>query len=141
METLLFLIIIGIISTIFRKGKKPMTKYKPFSKNTFEDTRAHFQNEPVKTKFKHSKQNNEKDIEKAYQKVKQKMATGSTVNHSQEKPAETSQKARVDHNVVVEETAISVEPTPQKVINGIIWAEILGEPRSKKTFYAKKGGG
>ncbi|MEH7334027.1 hypothetical protein V7161_15385 [Neobacillus drentensis] len=148
METLVFLIIIGILSSIFgkKKGKKLPIKNKSFSMNTLYELKNLFQNEtdrrihPVQEK-KNSHQPKKQDVEKIYQQIKQEsdvIQKGFTnpANQGQLKKEKTKDPlyAALDNDGEPEfET-----PNPNSIINGIIWSEILGEPRSRKPYFPRK---
>ncbi|MGG1677460.1 hypothetical protein ACIFOT_17115 [Neobacillus sp. NRS-1170] len=148
METLVFLIIIGILSSIFgkKKGKKRPIKSKSFSMNTLDDLRNLFQDEterrihPVQEK-KNSHQPKQQDLEKKYLQIKQDsdvIQKGFTnpANLGQlkkEKPKDPLFAALDNDGELEFET-----PNPNSIINGIIWSEILGEPRSRKPYFPRK---
>ncbi|MCM3765329.1 hypothetical protein [Neobacillus niacini] len=144
METLLFLIIIGIISTIFGKGKgknnKPFQTGKPFTANTFDDLKKIFQTEWPNETGTELKEVIEKDnFPNKHQKAKQEMAD-SPANRANPQQVEMPQ-SRINDTIKYaeeEQPVRSEKPNPDTLINGIIWAEILGEPRSKKPYLAKK---
>jgi len=151
LETILFMIIVGIISTIFGKAKRSQgqSTKKPFSANGTEEIRTLFkeltnnepaETSPIKTEQKAVlPQNNNRSLEKEYQQVRQEseasrmLVTASRLQS--EKVKEQTMKAIQDES----ETIISKDPDPKTLINGIIWSEILGEPRSKKPYFAKRG--
>jgi hypothetical protein len=140
LETIIFLIIAGIFSTIFSKAKgNNGQKNKPFTANRFDDVRTLFESQTTESEQlaipkmvsrgqQVLQEVNLQDIEKKYQQMKQE--------------SEPSRVSRKDsHNrmnkprpkIQVEEI-VSVSPDKNTVINGIIWSEILGEPRSKRPY-------
>jgi hypothetical protein len=144
LETILFLIIVGILSSIFGKGKgkrKP-TRTKPFTANNFDDFRTLFDKqvsddhpknvEQVSTGQRVSQEINLQDIEKKYQQVKQNsdpVRIGKSNSHSTTKIALKSEQEDIFSENIDDKT----------FINGIIWSEILGEPRAKRPYFPKKG--
>lgn len=151
METILFMIIVGIISTIFGKAKRSQghSPKKPFSTNGMEDIRTLFkeftnnelgETSPIRTDQKTAlPQNNIKNLEKEYQQVRQesessRMGMAATRLQSEKLKDQTMQARENESDPI-----ISNDPDPKTLINGIIWSEILGEPRSKKPYLAKRG--
>jgi hypothetical protein len=144
LETILFLIIVGILSSIFGKGKgkrKP-TRTKPFTANNSDDFRTLFDNkvsndhpknaEQVSTGQRVSQEINFQDIEKKYQQVKQNPDPG--------RSGKSNSNATTKIAVKYEQEDIFSENIDEKTfINGIIWSEILGEPRAKRPYSPKKG--
>jgi hypothetical protein len=145
LETLLFLIIIGIISTIFGKGKgknsKPFQMGKPFTANTFDDFKRIFQTEiPKEIQSEMKEVLNKENIQEKYQKAKQELAESPSL-WSSPKQAEVAQgriRATSSKQAEEDQPIILEKPNPDTLINGVIWAEILGEPRSKKPYYVNK---
>lgn len=153
MKTILIMIIIGVLSTVFGKGKgnKQQPKNKPFSVNGLEEFRALFQNEltnqvPEKTEMAQPEQKKFqppylKNIEEEYLQTKQDVQTSQLEWNSQLNPVQPK-KARADKysddKVMEVERLFSDKPDAKAVINGIIWSEILGEPRSKKPYNPRK---
>ncbi len=137
------MIIIGIVSIVFRnaKGKKGESRNKTFSKGTFEEIRnlvkkqLDFEesrtNGPLKAKnIPTVPKDNLGHLENKYYQLKQEPEVkriGMSV--AQQK----SDKVKVNHRHE-DGREISLNPDEETLINGIIWAEILGEPRSKKPF-------
>jgi hypothetical protein len=151
LETILFLIIVGVISTIFGKTKSIQGKSqnKPFSIGNMKDIRTLFDeytNEKPRETFSvetktHTEvpQNVIKDIEKEYVQVRQESEARRT------RMAVTRQQAeRViapTTKVNQQETTIPVafeNPDANTIVNGIIWSEILGEPRAKRPYDSKR---
>lgn len=160
LEALLFMIIVGIISAIFGKAKsnQGQSKKKPFSMNGMEDIRKLFNeltnNEPretspmeksskispIKAEQKAEKlQPNLNSLEKEYVKVRQESESsriGMAISRQQsEKLKDQAKTERHEEGA----TIISEYPDAKTLVNGIVWSEILGEPRSKKPYFAKRG--
>ncbi|WHY76174.1 hypothetical protein QNH20_18880 [Neobacillus sp. WH10] len=150
METILFMIIVAIISTIFGKAKRNsgQSAKKPFSANGMEEIRTLFkeltnnepaESTPIKTEQKAvMAQNNNRNLEKENIQVRQESEASRMVMAAsrlqREKLKEQTTIARQEES----ETIISKDPDPKNLINGIVWSEILGEPRSKKPYFAKR---
>jgi hypothetical protein len=136
---------------VFNKGKKnrtPSTK-KPFSRNGIDEIRTIFKelttieknhtNSPISSEEKNkSLKPKVKDLENEYLHVRQESETSrmgmSVARKQEEEPRE--QAGRHQHEGIEE---VSFEkPDANTIINGIIWSEILGEPRSKKPYIAKR---
>jgi hypothetical protein len=148
LETFVFMIIIGIVSVIFRnaKGKTGQSKSrnKTFSMNTFDE---------IKTLVK--KQLNYDEIQTSSPLKSKKIPSEIPLVNRENKYLQSNQESEVkrigmsvaQHKVdkvavksgQEEESIISLYPDEKTLINGIVWSEILGEPRSKKTFFARKG--
>ncbi|WP_342432356.1 hypothetical protein [Neobacillus sp. FSL H8-0543] len=144
METIIFIIIAGIFSTIINKAKgNSQPKNKPFTANRFDDFRTLFENqaadpEQLEAPEKVSRgqqvlqEVNLQDIEKKYQQNKQEpLPSRVSRTDSQNRMNKPRPKIKV-------EEIVSGSPNKNTVINGIIWSEILGEPRSKRPYSAKK---
>ncbi|WP_066064115.1 hypothetical protein [Neobacillus soli] len=148
--TILIMIIIGVITSVFgkAKGNKQDPKSKPFSVNGLDEFRALFQNqttdqaiEEIKTMQKDFQSGGLKNIEEKHLQMKQ----GNQDNQSEligpTNPRQQD-KVRVKENLEVkdakDEPVFSDEPDRKAVINGIIWSEILGEPRSKKPYNPRR---
>ena len=143
MESLLLMIIIGIVSMIFgkSKSKQGQSKNKPFSRNVFEDIRSQVKkqltyNQDWKTVPTNSEQkieavqNNQENLKNQYQQLKQQSEGnqfGITIAESKVSNGRVN-KEQDDGGLT---TLHSDEKT---LINGIIWSEILGEPRAKKPY-------
>ncbi|MGG3469378.1 hypothetical protein ABES02_18100 [Neobacillus pocheonensis] len=154
METVVFLIIIGILSTIFgrNKGKKLPPKNKPLSLNTFEELKKIFQNvtdsqhpqlrkPSVQTKIESQPSTRKQDLEKKYLQIKQ---DSETVQNGFTSPVNSSIQKLDKHKDPISSTSsdyevlVSEAPDANTLINGIIWSEILGEPRSRKPYFPRK---
>ncbi|MFZ7945445.1 hypothetical protein [Neobacillus sp. 19] len=151
METVLFFIIVGIISTLFGKAKRTQghSPKKPFTANGMEDIRTLFkelanegaeQIRPKKTEQnKELAQEKMKNIEQEYLQVRQESEASRTGMAAARLQNEKLENQTIKPRQAESEPMISKEPDSNTVINGIIWGEILGEPRSKKPYFARKG--
>ena len=146
METVVFMIIIGIVSVIFRnaKGKTGQSRNKTFSMNTFDEIKTlvkkQLNNEEfpttstLKSKYEPSKIPLD-NLENKYEQLKQESEVkriGITVAQPKIEKVEVN-TGQDDGNL------ISLYPDEKTLINGMVWSEILGEPRSKKPFFQRKG--
>jgi hypothetical protein len=144
LETIIFLIIVGILSSIFGKGKGKNNsgRTKPFAGKGFDDFRKMVElqreNIPAKTgKISTGRPVKQEidiqpiTIEEKYQELKQKPVVNKTP---------VSQHVHIkDSRIKVETEDVPFErPEEKTIINGIIWAEILGEPRAKKPYFSRK---
>nr|WP_263325683.1 hypothetical protein [Neobacillus sp. Marseille-Q6967] len=134
METILFIIIAGILSTFFSRAKsKPKpAKAKPFTAKGFNDIRTQFEQhtrnaakqistgQPVMEGFKEKYQEVTSEIEPNQ---------GGRMHNASYKT-----KVKVEEKI----TTTNV-PDEKAIINGIIWSEILSEPRAKRPYFSKKG--
>ena len=151
METILFLIIVGVISTIFGKTKSTQGKSrnKPFSVGNMKDIRTLFDeytNEKPRETFSdetktHTEvpQNLIKNLEKEYVQVRQESEASRTRMAVTRQQAE--QVIAPTTKVNQQETNIPValeNPDATTIVNGIIWSEILGEPRAKRPYFSKR---
>jgi hypothetical protein len=143
LESIIFIIIAGILSTIFSKAKgNNGSKNKPFIATQFDDIRKLFEqeedNERAETPEKVSRgqqviqEVNLQDIEKKYQQMKQ---VSEPIQYSRTEPKNRMNKPRPKLKA---DGIVLGKPDKNTVINGIIWSEILGEPRSKRPYLAKK---
>ncbi|NWQ40073.1 hypothetical protein MLOOGBEN_05105 [Bacillus sp. EB106-08-02-XG196] len=142
METILFLIIAGILSSIFGKAKgksNPGRRTKTFPAKGFDDFRTKVEqqmmgiprNKGQISTGQPAKQSNMQSMEEKYQEIKQIPV----ISKTQVKQMQPSKPARIE----VESDDIPFEkPGDKTIINGIIWAEILGEPRAKKPYFPRK---
>ena len=128
----------GILSSIFgkAKGKSSPGRTKPFTAKGFDDFRTKVEQQmgsfprqtgqistgqPVGQKTQY--------IEEKYQQMK---------TNSPEVIVEPV-KPNVTKRIAVETVDVSLKkPDNTTIVNGIIWAEILGEPRSKKPYIPRK---
>lgn len=147
METLLFLIIVGILSVVFGKAKgsqaRPPKRWP--STNWTGGIRA-IQNElpqavpsPPSTmntgRNTEESLNNRSNLEKEYLEVRQESETsrrGMAVTRRQEEIK--GQKVEQDYW----DNGILEVDDAKNLLNGVIWSEILGEPRSKKPYRVKR---
>ncbi len=143
METIIFIIIAGIFSTIISKAKGNSTpKNKPFTANRFDDVRTLFETQVAEPKQLDTSEKvsrgqqvlqevNLQDIEKKYQQMKQ-VSEPSRVSRDDSQNRMNKPRPKLEVEGIV-----SGPPDKNTVINGIIWSEILGEPRSKRPYSAK----
>lgn len=139
METILFLIIAGILSSIFgkAKGKSNPGRTKPFTAKGFTDIRTQVEqqmrNKPRKPGHISIGQDakaatNLPSVEGKDLEIKQKPVFPIK---PLEQPIETTL-------LKVDSADVSlVKPDEKTIINGIIWSEILGEPRAKKPYFSR----
>jgi hypothetical protein len=142
METILFLIIVGILSSIFgkAKGKNNPGRTKPFSAKGFDEFRTKVEQQmmgvprnkgQISTGQPAKKETNLQSMEEKYQEIKQYPGISGT----QVKKLHPNKGV----NIEVESDNIPFEkPDEKAIVNGIIWAEILGEPRAKKPYFPRK---
>jgi hypothetical protein len=142
METILFLIIVGILSSIFgkAKGKNNPGRTKPFSAKGFDEFRTKVEQQmmgvprnkgQISTGQPAKKETNLQSMEEKYQEIKQYPGISGT----QIKKLHPNKGV----NIEVESDNIPYEkPDEKAIVNGIIWAEILGEPRAKKPYFPRK---
>jgi hypothetical protein len=147
LENLIFMIIIGIFSVIVGKSKikQGQPKNKPFTKKAFEEIRTQVNKQlsyeeksktsPIK-KVRTTKMplNNLENLENKYQQIKQESEVsriGMTVAQQEVN--------KVEVKTGPADSLYSLNPDEKTLINGIIWSEILGEPRSKKPYLPRKG--
>ena len=142
METILFLIIVGILSSIFgkAKGKNNPGRTKPFSAKGFDEFRTKVEQQmmgvprnkgQISTGQPAKKETNLQSMEEKYQEIKQYPGISGT----QIKKLHPNKGV----NIEVESDNIPFEkPDEKAIVNGIIWAEILGEPRAKKPYFPRK---
>lgn len=146
------MIIVGILSTIFSKakGNKGTAKNNPFSVNNIDDLRERFNNKkttnpprqksPIPSVKSENQPGNLESIEKKYLKIKQ-VSEGNPADLATPLRPELKQMEQVkktfDDRKEEEGTVFLESPDAKILVNGIIWAEILGEPRSKKPYFVK----
>ncbi|MEH7096781.1 hypothetical protein [Neobacillus vireti] len=146
METILIMIVVGVVSMIFGKaknnqgqtGRKPtgnrpvniQTMFKEITDNLPKDTRS--MKEENKPKLPETSLN---ELEKEYQQVRQESEASRMRIAAVRTPAANRENANGQEKI---NYLIPDHPDSQTVINGIIWAEILGEPRSKNPYRVKK---
>ena len=148
METLIFLIIIGILSVVFGKGKasKGQSRNRRFLPDNIKEIRTLFNQQLDHYSAKKSSpdivQQKEFDsIEEKYLQTKKELVVSTLeLNNQQDtKSLQTIKGADSAGDKQEEETVFSKNVDDNAIINGIIWAEILGEPRSKKPYFTRKG--
>ena len=138
METLIIMIVVGVFSLIFRKaklnqahtGRKPLNSragniqnfMKEITDNLSHDTKQ----EPL--------QSNKNKFEKEYQQVKQESEAGRIGMAAVRNQAVNKETLKNQEGM---ESLITDSPDSRTIINGLIWSEILGEPRSKKPYMVK----
>jgi hypothetical protein len=138
LETILFLIIAGILSSIFgkAKGKNNPGRTKPFTAKGFNDIRTQIEQQMMNKPRKLGQFSTGQPA--AFQ--------DTNLPGIEENYLETKQKAvvpikKLEHPI--EPTVLEVDsadvllekPNEKTIINGVIWAEILGEPRAKKPYF------
>ncbi|MDQ6599702.1 hypothetical protein E2K98_12330 [Bacillus salipaludis] len=145
METIIFLIIIGVLSSVFGKAKANRTpsKNKSFTFNQFDEFREIFSEKVTPKQVKSINRIEEptvtpRNIEINYDQIKQEaesITTGVSRVHERQRVEDLKPQAldKEDHNEL-----ISDSPDAQTLINGIIWSEILGAPRAKRPFYSRR---
>lgn len=144
MESLVFMIIIGIVSVLFgrSKHKQGQPKNRPFSKAAFEEIRTQVKKQlsyvedkktsPISPERKTDVFNNKDqgNLKKKNLQMKQEPKVN--------RIGMSMAQQKVDNNPVstnqVDEVPHSLKPDEKTLINGIIWSEIIGEPRSKKPY-------
>ncbi|MBV7507530.1 hypothetical protein KW850_20010 [Bacillus sp. sid0103] len=143
MESLLVMIVIGIISVLFGKSKNKQgkPKSKPFSKATFEEIRTQVKKQLSYVEDKKSSQikpehktnvirNNLENLEQEYVQLKQQLEVNRNgITMAQQKTDNIRVKQFQE-----DENHFSFNPDEKMLLNGLIWSEILGEPRSKKPY-------
>lgn len=146
MSTIIFMIIVGVLSTIFAKakGNKEPSKSKSFSFNRFDDFRELFNNKttnhlPKETSPKPSMKpefqpGNLESIEKKYLQIKHIPEASPRPELKQTEQVKMTEKDRKEEG----KEQFSESPDAKALVNGIIWAEILGEPRAKKPYFMRK---
>lgn len=150
METILFMIIIGVISTIFGKAKANQGKNgsKPFSVNNMKDVRTLFDeltnNKPretfsVDTKIKTEKKGPIQSLEKEYEQVRHESEASRARMAAARKKTEIEKgtAAKIPHYEETEPLHLE-NADSNSLVNGLIWSEILAEPRAKRPYSLKK---
>ncbi|SMQ82964.1 hypothetical protein SAMN05444673_5118 [Bacillus sp. OV166] len=149
METLIFLIVMGIVSVIFRKakGKTGQSRNRTFSRDTFEEIRTlvkkqlNYDEIPTTSTLKSKNIQSEiplenlEKLENKYQQLKQESEV-KRIGMSIAQPKVEKIEVKSGQG---EGSIISLYPDEKTLINGMVWSEILGEPRSKKPFFPRKG--
>ncbi|MFJ5715416.1 hypothetical protein [Neobacillus sp. NPDC093127] len=156
MNTLIIMIVIGIITSMFGKAKnnRGQSQNKPTSPNGIGEIRKLFQEltdhelsepspikEPTRTSpvMVEQKKAATQNLEKEYLQVRKES------EFSRERAAVSRQQKEISKEHVKKDkqeeagTIFSEYPDAKTLVNGIVWSEILGEPRSKKPYFAKRG--
>ncbi|WHY84763.1 hypothetical protein QNH39_19210 [Neobacillus novalis] len=156
MNTILVMIVIGIITSMFGKAKnnRGQSQNKPTSPNGIGEIRKLFQEltdqeiselSPIKEPTRPSsviveqKTAAPQKLEKEYLQVRKESES------SRERAAASRQQKEIIKERVQKDkqeeagTIFSEYPDAKTLVNGIVWSEILGEPRSKKPYFAKRG--
>jgi hypothetical protein len=148
LESILIMIIIGIVSVLFRKSKtkQGQPKNKPFSRTAFEEIRTQVKKQlsyvedkkagrikPERNTYVIPK--NQDILENKYLQYKQE----SEVNLKGITIAEEKFDKIKGNTDKEDEGLFTRNPDEKAIINGIIWSEILGEPRSKKPYRPRNG--
>lgn len=141
------MIIIGIVSIIFRNakgktGQSGQSRPKTFTMETFEEIRTlvkkQLNQDEIPTsstlKSKNIPLDHQEKLENKYLQLKQESEVkriGMSV--AQQKIDKVVVKSGQEEGGIV-----SLYPDEKTLINGMVWSEILGEPRSKKPFFTRK---
>jgi hypothetical protein len=144
MGTLTFIIILGIISSIIGKVKanNPKNQNKPFSVSNLDDIKELFKGKleqnQVKRHVVKPPESTKGNFRGKYQKVKQE----TLVNQPIEQLEDVIKVEQVISPLsdVKKETHVTHRAASEadQIINGIIWSEILGAPRAKKSYFSSK---
>lgn len=135
METLILLIVIGAISAIFNKGKPRNQRVR---QPAFGDVRP-LPGKPVPPQVKTNLKppDLQENLEKKYNEVKIKAEVPAATIPFSSVPIGEENKVRPA--AAMKKPAVKQPPAADRLIEGIIWSEILGPPRSKKPYSAGKG--
>lgn len=156
MNTILIMIVIGVITSMFSKAKnnRGQSQNKPTSPSGIGEIRKLFQeltdqeiSEPSRIKeptrpnpvIVEQKTAAPQNLEKEYLQVRTES------EFSRERAAASRQQKEISKERVKKDkqeeagTIFSEYPDAKTLVNGIVWSEILGEPRSKKPYFAKRG--
>ncbi|MDR7000417.1 hypothetical protein [Neobacillus niacini] len=147
METIIFLIIIGVLSAVFgkAKGNRTPSKNKPFSFNQFEEFRELFsekalpkQERPIKPVERQTHAVQQQNIEIKYQQVKHEAESITTrvsrvFENAKAEDVKPQVLEREDKNEILSDSTDA-----KSLINGIIWSEILGEPRARRPYFSRR---
>jgi hypothetical protein len=149
LEQLIFLIIVGLISTIIGKAKKTNggPERKPMIPNQFEDIKKLFSPSVEKIPSGNTVANKaeledlrpvEQDsMERKYYDIKKETEAMIPTEYIDQHQISTVEPVKVTTESVKDFISENVEK--KALINGIIWSEILGQPRSRKPHFARKG--
>jgi hypothetical protein len=141
LESLAVVIIIGILTAIFKKNKAmkngSTTEAKPFTFN-----HSHLQNmyEKIKDSTKYNGANfNQQEptlLEQVNMEYAEKLAP------KKDSVSESDLKQKVIKTEEVKKTNDGIHPrgieVDQSLVSAVIWSEILGKPRSKNPYHAKR---
>jgi hypothetical protein len=137
LETLLFLIIAGILSSIFGKGRGRKTS----RRGGFEEIRTLIDKqlgiEKQSAPQKAPPVDVSPSVEAKSRQVKQVRENIEVPVIPVPVPAKETVEIRMQD--VKEEDSKIEELNPQTVLNGLIWAEVLGEPRARNPYFPRKG--
>ena len=147
METILFMIIVGVISTIFGKAKNNQKQWqkKPHSIKGMDELRTLFDevvNPSRQTvsspavKTEEQIKTSERNLEKEFLQVRRESEASRIGRAASRQQAESldEQKRKTEER----ETVSLEDQEGRAIINGIIWSEILAEPRSKRPFNGQR---
>jgi hypothetical protein len=149
LEQLIFLIIIGLISTIIGKAKqtKGGPERKPMIPNQFEDIKKLFNPSvekipPANTAANKAELEDLRPVEQAsmerkYYDIKNETEAMILSEYIDQHQISTVEPVKVTTESVKD--FISENAEKKALINGIVWSEILGQPRSRKPHFARKG--
>ena len=145
MKTLLFLIIVGILSSIFGKGKaRNQSKGRSFLPNGIEEFKTLIQKQmeqsPVTTvqdELSKPVEKMEEMIKGKYQRVKELDSKEKEIELNHTEPAQ--RLPMIDHKKpMVQEEKNIMSDDSNAILNGLIWSEILGKPRSRNPHFPRK---
>ncbi|MEH7111971.1 hypothetical protein V7124_06255 [Neobacillus niacini] len=137
METILFLIIAGILSTIFgkSKGKSTSGRTKPFAPKGLDDFRTMVDQQIGRYPRKTGSISMGQPVEEKFDDIG---VDDQQLNSVSPRMPLVPAKPEVSSRIEVETVDTQFEkPDAKTIINGIIWAEILGEPRAKRPYTTK----
>jgi len=145
LETILIMIVVGVISMIFRKTKNNQGQSirKPFGNRLgdFQTMIKEITDIPkdtmiVQTEKKQGPlQGNQGKLEKEFLQVRQESETGRMGMAAAR--TQTANGGPINNQEEIK-FPLTENPDPRTVISGIIWSEILAEPRSKNPYTVKK---
>jgi hypothetical protein len=138
LETIIFLIIVGILSSIFGKGKGKSSpgRTKPFTAKGFDDFRTKVEQQMGNIPRKTGQISTGQPVEQKFQHIEEKLQQ---IKTNSPKVTVEPVKPKVSRRIEVKTEDISIKkPDNKTIVNGIIWAEILGEPRAKKPYIPRK---
>jgi hypothetical protein len=141
------MIIIGTVSILFRKKKvnTGRSQNKPFSTNAFEEIRTLVKKQLSYDEIrKNSPIIPEKKTDMPLTNLenfqnKNQLKQDSSVSRIGVSKGENKRDQMKVDTIQDKESLISLYPDEKTLLNGIIWSEVLGEPRSKKPYFPRKG--